>query len=176
MLTKYRPLCSHITILSYKIIKKLTIQTTPTSSSKKREYRKSDFTVARILELRFSIFNKKIMKHVQNIDVVVHICDLRSQEAVSELWVSLGYSQTLIPNKTTKTSIQRNNRTKMEKVFTEMSLKKTELFFLIDFKSSILNLFKKVKTTRKVHGDVSPLENYQYVFEISSRASGHIRN
>lgn len=49
-------------------------------------------------------------------------------------------------------------------------------FDFIDLKSSTLNSFKKVKITRKVYGDVSPLENYQYFFEIPTSAAGHIRD
>lgn len=56
------------------------------SSSNKRECRKSDSTLARILKLRFSNFQqKKNMKHAKNMDVVVHICNLSNQEAVIEL-------------------------------------------------------------------------------------------
>lgn len=67
------------------------------------------------------------MKHAKNVGVVVYTSNLSSQEAITELWVSLCYSQTLFPNKIAKVSIQRNNRTIMGKVFMEMSSKKTGL-------------------------------------------------
>lgn len=116
------------------------------------------------------------MKPAKNMGGVADASNLSSQEAVTELWISLGYSQALLPNKTTETSIQRNNRTKMRKSIHGNVSKEVWTFDFIDLKSSTLNLFKKVKITRKVYGDVSPLENYQYIFEIPVSAAGHIRD
>lgn len=84
------------------------------------------------------------MKHAKNMGGVAHASNLSSQEAVTELWISLGYSQTLLPNKT-KTSIQRNNRTKMRKSIHGNVSKEVWTFDFVDLQSSTLNLFIKVK-------------------------------
>lgn len=52
------------------------------------------------------------MKHAKNMGGVAHASNLSSQEAVTELWISLGYSQTLLPNKTTKPAIRETTEQK----------------------------------------------------------------